>query len=278
MSLYHVYERQISFHRAYVTFGAGVTGALMLSQAVYWASRTSDPDGWFYKTQQDWEQETGLTRYEQEGARKKLVAAGVMQEKKVGVPCRLFYRADMDLIDSRVRSLSAFQYAENPHTGSGKTSRQARGKPADIHTEITTEITTETLQAVPSSDDLRLEACRAIWKQYADAYFNRYGTDPVRNAKVNGQVNQLLKRLGTESPMVAGYYVTLNDSFLIRSMHDFGLLLAKAEAYRTQWATGTHMNGTTARQLENTQSNLSAAEQAKKMMREGGLKNAFLKR
>lgn len=278
MSLYHIYDRHISFHRAYVTFGAGVTGALMLSQAVYWASRTSDPDGWFYKTQQEWEEETGLTRYEQEGARKKLVAAGVMQEKKVGVPCRLFYRADIALIDSLVRDLPTSQYAEKPQTGLGKTSKQARGKPADIHTGITTETTTQILPDESSSETDRVEACRSIWKSYSSAYLHRYGTEPVRNAKVNGQINQLLKRLGAEASFVAAYYVGINDSFLIRSSHEFGMLLAKAEAYRTQWATNTQMTGTTARQIENTQSNLSAAEEAKRMMREGGLQNAFLRR
>lgn len=138
MSLKKVYERHISFHRSYVEFGAGVTGALMLSQAVYWASRTSDPDGWFYKTQQEWEEETGLSRYEQEGARKKLIAAGVMQEKKVGVPCRLFYRADLATIHEL---LTGTQYAENPQTRMQQTSRQEAVKPADIHTEITTETT-----------------------------------------------------------------------------------------------------------------------------------------
>ncbi|MGL1664079.1 hypothetical protein ACSTJP_00070, partial [Vibrio parahaemolyticus] len=68
---------------------------LMLSQALYWSKRTNDPDGWFYKSQVEWEEETGMTRYEQEGARKALIKLGVLEELKRGVPCRLHYRVNM---------------------------------------------------------------------------------------------------------------------------------------------------------------------------------------
>ncbi|MNG35458.1 hypothetical protein D3C84_1221970 [compost metagenome] len=53
-----------------------------------------------------------------------------------------------------------------------------------------------------------------------------------------------------------------------------GSLLAKAESYRTQWATNTQVNGTTAKQMENTQANMSTAEQAKAMLRKRGAQNA----
>lgn len=82
------------------------------------------------------------------------------------------------------------------------------------------------------------EGCRSIWAAYAAAYRNRYGTDPVRNGKVNTQVRDLLKRLGAdEAPAVAAYFVAINDAYLTRNCHDLGSLLAKAESYRTQWAT-----------------------------------------
>jgi hypothetical protein len=37
--------------------------AILLNQILYWCSRTSNPDGWFYKTYADWKQELGLSRY-----------------------------------------------------------------------------------------------------------------------------------------------------------------------------------------------------------------------
>lgn len=73
MNLASMLDRPIAFQRSFVHLGAGITGALMLSQAVYWANRGSDDDGWFFKTQVEWEDETGLSRTEQETARKKLL-------------------------------------------------------------------------------------------------------------------------------------------------------------------------------------------------------------
>ena len=128
------------------------------------------------------------------------------------------------------------------------------------------------------AEHVRQEACRSIWSAYSVAYESRYGIQPVRNAKVNTQVNDLLKRLGAEAAAVAAYYVLINDAYLIRNCHDFGSLLTKAEAYRTQWATNRQVNGTTARQLEQTQANINAAQQAAENIRgrKGGKPNAFL--
>lgn len=118
------------------------------------------------------------------------------------------------------------------------------------------------------------------WNAYAAQYAIRYGVEPVRNAKSNAQVAQLVARLGAdEAPHVAAFFVTINDQFYLRSLHEFGLLVSKAEAIRTQWATGRQMNGRTARQLEDTQANVNAAQEAARLIRErgeGGKRNAFL--
>lgn len=127
-------------------------------------------------------------------------------------------------------------------------------------------------------DPVAKEANKATWQAYADSYFNRYGAEPVRNAKANGLIAQLVARLGAdEAPHVAFFYVTINDAYYVRTMHDLGNLIAKCEAIRTQWATGRQMTGTAARQIENTQSNISAAEEAKRIMMNGGVQNAFLR-
>ncbi|WP_246887441.1 hypothetical protein [Pseudomonas protegens] len=117
------------------------------------------------------------------------------------------------------------------------------------------------------------------WDAYTIAYLERYGVEPVRNAKVNGQVAQLVHRLGAEeAPFVAAFYVSINDSFFIRASHEFGLLVARAEGIRTQWLTGRQVNAVTARQMENTQANISAAQEASRSILEGGQANAFLRR
>ena len=117
------------------------------------------------------------------------------------------------------------------------------------------------------------------WDAYTIAYLERYGVEPVRNAKVNGQVAQLVQRLGAEeAPQVAMFYVTINDSFFIRNSHELGLLVSRAEGIRTQWLTGRQVNAVTARQMENTQANITAAQEASRSILEGGEPNAFLRR
>ncbi|WOD97413.1 hypothetical protein REM94_05800 [Klebsiella pneumoniae] len=81
MNILPLLDRPIAFQRSFIRLDIGVTAALFLSQMIYWTNR-SDDDGWVYKTQEEWEEETGLSRYEQEGARKKLRSIGVLQEKR----------------------------------------------------------------------------------------------------------------------------------------------------------------------------------------------------
>lgn len=104
-----------------------------------------------------------------------------------------------------------------------------------------------------------------IWKAYSDAYFVRYKTEPVRNAKVNAQVSQLAKRLGAEAPDVARFYVHHNKAFYVGKVHEFGLCLADAEALRTQWATGRKVSAREAQSADQTQ---AFGEQLKRI-REG---------
>jgi hypothetical protein len=114
-----------------------------------------------------------------------------------------------------------------------------------------------------SSETEVQEACRETWKQYATAYFDRYKTEPVRNAKVNGQVKQFVKRLGfTESPFVAAFYVQSNTAYYVQRGHSFDGLLSDAEKLRTEWATGNTMTQTRARQIDKSQANKSSVNEA----------------
>lgn len=128
------------------------------------------------------------------------------------------------------------------------------------------------LSAAPPVVDPETElqaACRATWAAYASAYRERHGVAPVRNAKVNANVKQLVQRLGhAEAPAVAGWFLTVNERYVVQNMHDLGSLLAKCEAYRTQWVTGRQMTATSAHQQDQTQSNANAADEAKAKLRQ----------
>lgn len=141
-------DRPIAFQRSFVRLGVGITGALLLSQIVYWQNRMEGQ--WFYKTQADLEEETGLTRYEQEGARKKLVSCGVLEEAKRGIPAKLYFRVNPERLEELLVGEnqhagvgknknqgcgnSASSDVENQHAGVWKNNEQLRGNSASIHT------------------------------------------------------------------------------------------------------------------------------------------------
>ena len=95
MNFSDLLDRPIAFQRAFVRLGVGITGALMLSHAIECDATIADKQRWFYKSQADWEKETGLTRFQQETARKSLVRAGILQEWRRGIPARLYFRISL---------------------------------------------------------------------------------------------------------------------------------------------------------------------------------------
>ena len=91
--LLEVFDLPVSFHRCLVPITGGVTAALMLSQAI-WTTQAIDraANGWFSKSQDQWTDETGLSRWEQETARRALRSAGFVEERRVGMPAKLWFR------------------------------------------------------------------------------------------------------------------------------------------------------------------------------------------
>lgn len=95
--LLDLFDLPVSFHRCLVPVTGGVTAALLLSQAI-WTAQAIDPTafGWFCKSQEEWTEETGLTRWEQETARRSLRQAGFLEERRVGMPAKLWFRVRVD--------------------------------------------------------------------------------------------------------------------------------------------------------------------------------------
>lgn len=94
------------------------------------------------------------------------------------------------------------------------------------------------------------------WEAYAKAYAERYGADPVRNAKVNGQVAQFVKRVGEQdAPHVAAYFLTSRNGYYSSRGHSVDCLLSDAEKLRTEWATGRQTSQSEARANDRTAGN-----------------------
>lgn len=94
------------------------------------------------------------------------------------------------------------------------------------------------------------------WAAYSEAYRRRYGVDPQRNARVNGQIAQFCQRVAAnEAPAIAAFFVGHNASFYVGKGHAVGLLLADAEKLRTEWVTQRTITATQAQQADRTQAN-----------------------
>ena len=124
--------RSIAFRPELVHILGSINAALFVSQLFYWTGKGSDPDGWIWKTQEEFEEETCLSRKEQEGARRLAVDAGVLLEEKRGIPCKLWYKLDIEkmayLIENYFNSSKKGQkttslYAPNGHTGMPQTDK-----------------------------------------------------------------------------------------------------------------------------------------------------------
>lgn len=166
-------ERPIAYQACFVRLGVGVTGAVLLSQLVYWHNRM---DGeWFYKTQKDIKDETGLSRDEQETARRRLVSTGVLYEVRRGVPAKLYFRVNAERLEclllqnaekcqtsmresrKQESARSSIKFEEKQQARLQGSTSTERGNPANIHTvdhkETTTEITKDTSCPVAAQPD-----------------------------------------------------------------------------------------------------------------------------
>lgn len=89
--------RVIAFNPFFADIGGGAIPGLFLSQAFYW-QKINGPGEWWWKTGADWTEETRLTRREQERARRKLKAVGVLEEECRGSPATMHYKVRIDKV------------------------------------------------------------------------------------------------------------------------------------------------------------------------------------
>ncbi|MBW4557134.1 MAG: hypothetical protein KME59_14540 [Trichormus sp. ATA11-4-KO1] len=91
----------VAYYPKLVDVTGGVLPNLFLCQMYYWLGKQKNPEGWIYKSQAEIERETGLTRKEQETARKSLKARGLLKEKFIGCPRRVEFWLDKDALNQR---------------------------------------------------------------------------------------------------------------------------------------------------------------------------------
>ena len=99
-------DRPIAFHPNLCRVAGSLKAGLFLSQALYWQNRVPpDRDGWWWHTQDEWTNETTMSRKECDSARAALRKLGVLETQRIGMPAKSWYRVDVDVLGLLLEAL-----------------------------------------------------------------------------------------------------------------------------------------------------------------------------
>ncbi len=95
-------NKSVTYRADFAKCFGGIQAGLFLSQLCYWADRGQSD--WIYKTQKEWTDELGMTRCEQETARRKLKSHEVIKERFKGSPPKIHYKIDFGILIKKMQS------------------------------------------------------------------------------------------------------------------------------------------------------------------------------
>ena len=111
----------LTIPRVFVSMTGSLEAALFLSQCLYWSERTADPDGWFWKRAEHWQEELSLSEYQVRKARKILAPFGLETDlRTVNNTPTLFYRVDGDQLYKCILQFLQNASCENDEMHSAK--------------------------------------------------------------------------------------------------------------------------------------------------------------
>jgi hypothetical protein len=149
----------LAFHRTLAAIGGGVHAGLMLSRALHLTRlhRKRRLEAWVHGSAARWSDEIGLTRREQETARRNLVRTDLWEETLAGIPPRLMVRVRLD----RLLSLLVDGGPDARPVGSGsvcasstdRSSPKGDASPRDARILVATEAPYQTIRNGRDSTD-----------------------------------------------------------------------------------------------------------------------------
>jgi hypothetical protein len=112
----------VQFHPVFARIAGGALPGLMLSALYGWDGKGRRADGFIYKSQREWEDETSMTRGETRRAREALLEKGLIEAKTMGLPRTWNYRIRRDAVLGAIEVLissvdSKAELAETVQTG-----------------------------------------------------------------------------------------------------------------------------------------------------------------
>ncbi|NBI40189.1 DNA replication protein [[Haemophilus] felis] len=132
--------RSIAYRPKLAKLFGGATAEIFFEQILYWQDKAENQDLGVYKTQAELEEETGLSRKEQETARQKLRAIGVLIETYKRLEHRIYYKIDMVKLNDLLKTFANVQseLSRMPESDIGDSPKRTFVNTLDYNTRLHT--------------------------------------------------------------------------------------------------------------------------------------------
>ena len=190
--------RVIAYRPNLARLFGGVIAEIFFEQIFYWQDK-SDSELGVYKTQEELEIETGLSRKEQETARKLLREKGVLIETHKRLEHRMYYKIDCEKLDEL---LAALANDTNEHSRMPKSDIRECDKVTFVNTlDYNTRLhTNNPLPLNGESADAEPTEVGSRDKSYTD---KKQNSIKVNYSAVAETYNTLVKELNSNLPLIA---------------------------------------------------------------------------
>jgi hypothetical protein len=145
----------------------GATTGLFLSQLLFLSDKGHDSNGWVYKSEQEMGRETGLTKREQQTARRKLLALGVIRIERRGFKFTYHFQIIWERL---YQVIEHFQRTQTVATE---------------EIEPVQTVATEQEQTVPTQPPEQQQNVSAQWKQTVATQDRENNTENTETEKTN---------------------------------------------------------------------------------------------
>jgi hypothetical protein len=145
----------------------GATIGLYLSQLLFLSDKGHNPEGWVYKSEAEMAKETGLTKREQQTARRKLLSLGVIAIMRGGWKNTYHFKVIWEKLYQVI-------------TGSQRPQNVPTQKSESLQT-----VSTEPVQTVPTQPPEWQQNVSAKWKQTVATLYRENNTENIKTEKTD---------------------------------------------------------------------------------------------
>jgi hypothetical protein len=165
----------------------GATIGLFLSQLMFLSDKGANIEGWVYKSEAEMGKETGLTKREQQTARRKLLSLGVITIMRGGWKNTYHFKV---IWEKLYQVITGFQRLQNVPTESG---------------QQTQNVSTEPGQNVPTQPPECLQTVSTQWRQNVLTHNRENNTENKETEKTNRENqktwNETLEQVKKDLPL-----------------------------------------------------------------------------